>query len=102
MTRKSRRPRLNPWLDIGLDAWRLATEASAVIGLRMLRIAAGGPAGDAEARLMVSEKVAAGLELQAKAVRGGLGVSPTDAAARTLNHYRRKVKANRRRLQRPG
>jgi hypothetical protein len=31
----------NPWLRIGLDAWSMGFEASAVIGLRALKIAAG-------------------------------------------------------------
>ncbi len=90
--------RANPWLRLGLDAWSLGAEASAVIGLRAMKMAAGGPAAETEARRMVSEKVAAGLALQALALTGGLGVTPQGAAAKTLAHYRRKVRANRRRL----
>ena len=97
-----RRSRLNPWLGLSIDAWRLGMESSCVIGLRALKLAAGGAAGAAEARLMVEEKVAAGIALQAKAVSGGLGATPAGAAAATLAHYRRKVRANRRRLSRPG
>jgi len=88
----------NPWFGIGLDAWRLGLEASSVIGLRTLKIARGGAVGRAEAERMVSEKVEAGLALQALAITGGLGSTPASASARTLSHYRRKVKANRRRL----
>jgi hypothetical protein len=47
---------------------------------------------------MVSEKVDAGLALQTLALTGGLGMTPAKASARTLAHYRRKVRANRRRL----
>lgn len=47
---------------------------------------------------MVSEKVDAGLALQTLALTGGLGLTPHDAAAKTLTHYRRKVRANRRQL----
>jgi hypothetical protein len=47
---------------------------------------------------MVSEKVEAGLALQAKAITGGLGSTAHGAAARVITHYRRKVRANRRRL----
>ncbi|HEX5377321.1 MAG TPA: hypothetical protein VFW47_02030 [Phenylobacterium sp.] len=47
---------------------------------------------------MVSEKVAAGASLQAKALSGALGATPASVSARTLAHYRRKVSANRRRL----
>ena len=69
-----------------------------MIGLRTARIAAGGPAGAAESRLMVAEKVAAAWDLQIKAVTGALGATPASATARTLTHYRRAVRANRRRL----
>ena len=93
-----KRSRSNPWLGIGWDAWRLGMEASTVIGLRTLKIAQGGAAGQAEAERMVSEKVQAGLDLQALALTGGLGMTPASASARTLAHYRRRVNANRRRL----
>lgn len=69
-----------------------------MVGLRLMKIAAGGPEADKEARRMVSEKVAAGLSLQTKAMSGALGLSPPAIAAHTLAHYRRKVRANRRRL----
>ena len=89
----------NPWLQLSLDAWSLGAEASAVIGLRTLKMAAGGAAAETEARLMVSEKVAATMALQAMAMTGQLGLTPQRAAAKTMAHYRRKVSANRRRLQ---
>jgi arginine decarboxylase-like protein len=73
-------------------------EASTVISLRTLKIAQGGAAGMAEAERMVSEKVQAGMDLQAMALGGGLGMTPASASARTLAHYRRRVNANRRRL----
>jgi hypothetical protein len=90
----------NPWLGLGVDAWALGFEASTVIGLRMMKLAAGGAAAQAEASLMLREKIEAGLALQAQALTGGLGSTPQMAAARTLKHYRRKVRANRRRLSR--
>jgi hypothetical protein len=93
-----KRRRSNPWIGIGLDAWRLGWEASTVIGLRTMKIARGGEVGRAEAELMVREKVAAGLSLQAKALTGGLGAAPAGASARVLAHYQRKVRANLRRL----
>jgi hypothetical protein len=90
----------NPWFRVGLYAWSLGLEASSVIALRTLKIAIGGPAADAEARRMVSEKIDAGLSLQALALTGGLGLTANSAATKTLAHYRRKVRANRRRLER--
>jgi hypothetical protein len=89
----------NPWLRLSLDAWSLGVEASTVVGLRTLKLAAGGEAADAEARRMVEEKVKAGLELQTMAVTGALGLTPERAATRAVAHYRRKVRANQRRLQ---
>jgi hypothetical protein len=92
------RRQTNRWLGIGFDAWRLGFEASAVMGLRALKIAQGGAAGQAEAERMVSEKVDAAMALQVRALTGGLGATPASATARTIAHYRRRVKANRRRL----
>ena len=88
----------NPWLRAGFDAWFLGAEASHVIVLRMLKIAAGGVAAEAETRRMFSEKIEAGLDLQTMALTGGLGVTGEEAVTKTLAHYRSKVRANRRRL----
>lgn len=92
-----RRPR-NPWIGLSMDAWTMGLEASAVIGLRTLKMAAGGAEAQAEAQRMVSEKTAAAMELAVRAMTGGLGASPAAAAAGAVSHYRRKVRANRRRL----
>ena len=92
----------NPWIAIGFDAWRLGLEASAVMGLRSLVIAQGGADAQAEATRMVSEKLDAGASLQAKALSGALGSTPASVSRRTLALYRRKVRANRRRLSRSG
>lgn len=92
------RHRINPWFRIGMDAWSLGLEASSVIGLRTMKIAAGGVSGDAESRRMVAEKVEAGLALQSMALRGALGATAPTIAAKTMAHYRKKVRANRRRL----
>jgi hypothetical protein len=89
----------NPWLRFGVNAWYLGLEASSVIALRMLKIAAGGVAAEVEARRMVSEKIEAGLALQALALTGGLGQSDS-AAKKMVAHYRGEVRANRRRLAR--
>jgi hypothetical protein len=88
----------NPWLRIGTDAWLLGMEASTVMGLRMMKLAAGGTAAESEARRMVGEKIDAGLDLHAKAVTGALGFTPHGAASKSISHYRRAVRANRRRL----
>lgn len=90
--------RANPWMKLTMDAWSLGVEASSVIGLRTLKMAAGGPAAQTEAALMIHEKIASTLDLQMRAMTGGLGMTPHRAASRTVAHYRRKVRANRRRL----
>jgi hypothetical protein len=38
----------NPWVGIGINAWNLGFEAWSVIGLRILKISAGGPVAEAE------------------------------------------------------
>lgn len=84
----------NPYVRLGWDAWMLGAEAATVMGLRTMKIAAGGAAGEREARRMVSEKIEAAQALQVMA----LGVTAPGAVDKTLKHYRRKVRANRRRL----
>lgn len=91
---------MNPWTRLTFDAWRLAMEANTVIAHRALIIIAGGPGAQAEANRMVAEKIDAGIALQTLAFTGGLGATPQQAARKTLAHYRRKVRANRRRLAR--
>jgi hypothetical protein len=88
----------NGWFRFGVNAWSLGIEASSVIALRTLKIAAGGMAAEVEARRMFSEKFEAGFALQALAVTGGLGLTADGAATKMMAHYRRKVRANRRRL----
>ncbi|WP_066724730.1 hypothetical protein [Sphingomonas pituitosa] len=86
------------WMKIGMDSWMLSMEASTVIGLRMAKLAAGGPNAAAEAQHMVTEKMQAAWELQVAAVTGRLGSTPEAQASKTLRHYRRKVRANAKRL----
>jgi len=76
----------------------MGTEAWSVIALRTLKLVDGGVAAEAEAFRMVSEKFESGLALQALALTGGLGLTARSAGAKTVAHYRRKVRANRRRL----
>ena len=90
----------NPWFRVGVNAWSLGMGASSVIALRTLKIAAGGVAAEVEARRMVSEKIEASLALQALALTGGLGQTSYSAPKKIVAHYRRKVRANRRRLAR--
>jgi hypothetical protein len=89
---------LYQWMETNQRVYSLAFEASAVIMLRMLRLAWGGAASQVEMRRMFNEKIVAAFELNTRAMTGSLGQSAEDIAAKTLSHYRRKVRANRRRL----
>ena len=95
--RKSSRAR-GSWLAFWADACALGLELSSVIGLRTIRLAIGGKAATTEAQRMVNEKIEASLALQAKALRGGLGTTAVGAAAKALDHYRQKIRANQIRL----
>lgn len=76
-----------PWYAMTM----LALEASDVIGLRLMRMAACDSDAESEARLMVSEKVDAAIEAGTTLMTGG---SPTFV----INRYREHVAANRSRL----
>ncbi len=88
------------WMALGFDAWSLGLEASSVIGLRTLKLAAGGTAAQAEAEQMISEKVDSLFTLQTMALNN-LGASPVGTTHKAVTHYRRKVRANNRRLMKP-
>ena len=92
--------RAQSWMSLAFDSWSTGLEASAVIGLRLMKLSAGGAEAGAEAQRMVAEKVDAAIELQMLAVTGGLGTSWETAAGRSLRHVRKAVRANRRRLRR--
>ncbi len=71
----------------------LAFESQQAICLRGMRIAAGGVAARREAELMVKEKVSAA---QTAVLKAATGTGPVGIA----RGYRRKVRANVRRLSR--
>ena len=86
------------WLGVAADWWLLGAEASVVVPLRLTRLALGGAGAEAEARLMVSEKVAANGALLRALARGKLGKSAPDVASGVVRHYLARVRANRKRL----
>lgn len=90
----------NPWLKLSLDTFWLGAEASQVIALRMAKLAAGGSEAAAETERMMSEKVTAALAAQTQLVLGAMSGSAHAGPARAVALYRRKVRANRRRLAR--
>ncbi|HEV7436624.1 hypothetical protein [Sphingobium yanoikuyae] len=90
----------NTWMQAGFDFWMLSAEASTVMTMRIARLATGGAEANAEAELMVSEKIRALIQLQNKIMTGTLGTTPLSNTRGVLRHYRKKVAANNRRLRR--
>lgn len=82
-----------------IDAAFFCADAQRVVALRVMRIAAGGASAKRETQRMVAEKVAAFGEAQiAAAVALASGMSVKAAAKRAEAPYRRRVRANRKRL----
>ena len=73
------------------DVTLLAIESQAVINMRLMRLAAGGPAAQTEALQMMSEKVSAAFEAAGTLMTGG-------SAATVVSRYREHVGANATRL----
>lgn len=71
-----------------------------VIAMRMVLFAACDAKAQKEANLMVAEKIGAAMELQLRAMTGGLGMTPYVAMTRSIAHYRQAVHANQKRLSR--
>ncbi len=85
---------MNAWLEAG----RFGADIQRVIALRMFRLSAGGPLAASEARRMVSEKVVAFAELQGT-LMSDLASGRHTSAATLSAPFRRRVRANRRRLE---
>jgi hypothetical protein len=71
----------------------LALEANQVVGLRMLKLMAGGRKGRREAERMVGEKIHAALETSVNLMAGA-------SADEIVDRYRQHVAANAKRLSR--
>jgi len=81
------------WLKLTTDMALLGMEAQQVIGMRLARIAAGGPGAHFERGRMVSEKIAAAQEAARTLMTGG---SPE----KVVRRYRTHVRKNQTRLSR--
>ena len=84
---------MKTWFSLAVDATLLAIEAQQVVGLRLMKIASGGAAAQAEIQRMLTEKSTAAAETGILVAAGG---SPRQVVKR----YRSRVKANARRLRR--
>jgi hypothetical protein len=83
---------LIPWFRLASDATLLAMEAQTVIGLRLSQLATGR-GSVAENQLMVTEKMLAFAEAATTMATGG-------SAHQVVKGYRKKVRANTKRLKR--
>jgi hypothetical protein len=91
----------NPWLTFSFNLWRLGLEAQTVMAMRMMRLAAGGAAGHREAARMVSEKGGAAVEASlAAASLAAVGKKHPAIGRKVVSGYRKRIRANRRRLSR--
>jgi hypothetical protein len=90
----------NSWLALTLHATQLGLEAQSVVVLRLNRLARGGGPGLTEAGLMITDKMAALAEAQFAAATAVM-TGNTHSGARTVLHvFRKRVRANRKRLSR--
>ena len=91
----------NPWLTLTLRTFELGFEAQNVVALRLLRLASGGTRGQAELNRMVTEKIAAVAEAQvATATAVMTGDYNHIVAGKALGVFKKRVRANKRRLSR--
>jgi hypothetical protein len=90
-----------PWANMASMAFQstmLAIEAQQVIAMRLSKMAFGGPAAQKESELMVSEKLEAAVEGGQMMMMAALGGKSDMGADKVMQLYRRKVRANRKRL----
>jgi hypothetical protein len=82
------------WLDWAL----LSIEASQVIALRLMLLSGGGRRAERESERMVEEKLGALMQVGWRLAWGQWGPLPQAQAQEATRLYRRKVRANLRRL----
>jgi hypothetical protein len=91
----------NDWFALSLQTAKLGWEAQGVIALRVMRMATQPAHSQTEARRMVTEKVAALGEAQAVVAAGVIKGAKSDRVAKkVLGVYKKRVRANKRRLTR--
>ena len=89
------------WIEFTFKFMRLGLAAQNVAAHRLMRLAAGGTAGQAEASRMISEKFASLAEAQIIGTMGAItGRSADVVAGWIFRTYHKRVHANRRRLSR--
>lgn len=86
------------WPRLFADSMMLGLNANLVIGLRLAKIARGGPAAGAESRLMVEEKIKAAQDANVSAATAILTGKAHLAPERAMRVYQRRVRRNLSRL----
>lgn len=84
--------------DLSWATFQMGLEAQEVIALRMMKWATGGDLQGHEAQRMVTEKAAAMMQTQFDVAQAMLTGSMEHTPGRAVARYRRKIRANRRRL----
>jgi hypothetical protein len=87
-----------PWTTMAMESTMLAIESQQVIAMRLTKFAFGGPDVDREAKLMVSEKMESLAQVSQMMMMAALGGQHDLGAGKVVRHYRKKVRANVRRL----
>lgn len=82
------------WWKNSMSMAMLAFEAQGVIAQRMMMFGLGGPKMQAEMNRMVTEKMLA-------AAHAGIQIASGSSQAAVIDGFRRKVRANSRRLSKP-
>ncbi len=87
------------WWQLAFETSQMAFEAQEVVAMRLMKIGRGDAAASAEAQQMVVEKTLAigeaWMAATGAAMRNG---SPESVAAAFLRPYRKRERANKRRL----
>jgi|HubBroStandDraft_6_1064221.scaffolds.fasta_scaffold216788_1 hypothetical protein len=81
---------LKSWFELTM----LSLESQSVIGLRLMKLAGGGPQAQVEVERMLSEKIGAAIAATHTLATGG-------SASAVIEIYRKAVKKNKRRLASP-
>ena len=84
----------NPFLDAAM----LAMEAQEVIGLRLMKLAQGGAAAEAEMRQMIDEKMTATVTATTLMTAAAMQGRPDQGADDVVQMLRTEVLANKKRL----
>ncbi len=90
------------WSRLWTDAAMMGFEAQQVIALRMWKAGMGGAAAVGEAERMVTEKAQAAFDAQRILATSALAGAAHLGPERAVALYRRRVRANRRRLTAAG